>query len=81
MRDTLLSAKWMSLPVLGALIVRELLTELVEFGFEFGDTSVAFAAASAGRTGGSHEDHLDSGSGKYWTGRAGGCSVRGAPTS
>src|SRR5262249_41937257 len=35
MWDSLLSAKRMSLPVLGALILRELLTELVEFGFEF----------------------------------------------
>jgi hypothetical protein len=81
MRDRLLSAKRMSLPVLGTLVLHELLTELVKFGFEFGDAAVAFAAASAESTSGSHEDHLDSGSGKCRTGKAGGCSIRGALTS
>jgi len=46
----------MGLPVLGTLVLDELLTELVEFGFECGDAAVAFAAASAGGTSGSHED-------------------------
>jgi hypothetical protein len=46
----------MGLPVLGPLVLDELLTELVKFGFEFGDAAVAFAAASAAGTSGSHED-------------------------
>jgi hypothetical protein len=61
----------MSLPVMGAFVLRALLTELVEFGFECGDAAVAFAAASAGRTSGSHEGHLDSGSGSVGQGRLG----------
>jgi hypothetical protein len=81
MLGNLLSAKRMSLPVLGALVLRELLTELVKLCFKFGDTAVAFAAARAGSASGSHEEYLDSISGKCRTGKAGGCSIRGASTS
>jgi hypothetical protein len=79
--DGVLSAKRMGLPVVGAFVLGELLTELVEFGLEFGDAVVAFAAASAGRTTRGHEDHLDSGFGKYRSGKVRSCSIRGAPTS
>jgi len=70
MRDGVLTAKRMGLPVGGAFVFGALSSELVEFGFEFGDAAVAFAAASARRTSGSQEDILDFGSGKCRTGKA-----------
>jgi hypothetical protein len=70
MLDGVFATKRISLAVVGALVVSELLTELVEFGFEFSDAAVAFAAASAGTTSGSHDDSLDSGSGECRTGKA-----------
>jgi len=60
----------MGLAVAAAFVLGALLTELVEFGFEFGDAAVACAASSAGNTSGSHEDILDGGSGECRTGKA-----------
>src|SRR5262249_3148302 len=53
------------------LVLHELLTELVKFGFEFGDAAVAFAAAGAAGTSGSPEGTSTAGSGRGGQERAG----------